>query len=205
MKQPSLWNDRKKLLPLVAGAVALSLFTACRAGENPVEVFKESGEPFVYNSLAASPVSATGLGYHEHAEGGTTIRLDELLDDYSPAGIAKRIDLCKEYRARIADAEVTRNKLAGDEFVSFAAIDYYINQTLVELEQVRGHEHNPNLYVELLGTALYTPLVHEYASKSERYGHVIARLQKVPAFLEQAKDNLKILSRCLDRGGSAGQ
>ena len=191
MKQPSLWNDRKKLLPLVAGAVALSLFTACRAGENPVEVFKESGEPFVYNSLAASPVSATGLGYHEHAEGGTTIRLDELLDDYSPAGIAKRIDLCKEYRARIADAEVTRNKLAGDEFVSFAAIDYYINQTLVELEQVRGHEHNPNLYVELLGTALYTPLVHEYASKSERYGHVIARLQKVPAFLEQAKDNLK--------------
>ena len=191
MKQPSLWKDRRKLLALTAGAVALSLLTACRAGENPVAVFKESSEPFVYNSLAASPVTATALGYHEHTEGETTIRLDELLDDYSPAGISKRIDLCKEYLARIAEAEVTRNKLAGEEFVSFAAIDYYINQTLVELEQVRGHEHNPNLYVELLGTALYTPLVHEYASKSERYGHVIARLQKVPAFLEQAKDNLK--------------
>ena len=77
MKQPSLWNDRKKLLALTAGAVALSLFTACRAGENPVAVFKESGEPFVYNSLAASPVTATALGYHEHTEGGRPDRNDD--------------------------------------------------------------------------------------------------------------------------------
>ena len=186
------------MLPLAAGAVVLFGASACSTRPNPVLVFKESSESFVYNSLALSPVAATALGYHEHvagggdaAQAGATIRLDELLDDYSPAGIAKRIDLCMRYRAQIAEGEMTRDDLAGEEFVSFASIDYYINQTLVELEQIKSHEHNPNLYVELIGTALYTPLVHEYASKSERYGHVIARLQKVPEFLGQAKQNLQ--------------
>ena len=197
MKQPILSNFRKKLLPLATGAVVLFGAGACSTRPDPVGVFKVSAEPFVYNSLALSPVAATALGYHEHVAGGeegqsgTTIRLDELLDDYSPAGIAKRIDLCKQYRAQIQEGQMTRNDLAGEEFVSFASIDYYIEQTLLELQQIRGHEHNPNLYVELLGTAFYTPLVHEYASKSERYGHVIARLQKVPAFLDQAKQNLQ--------------
>ncbi len=186
------------MLPLATGAAVLFAASACSTRPHPALVLKESSEPFVYNSLALSPVSATALGYHEHVAGGgeegqagTTIRLDELLDDYSPAGIAKRIDLCKQYRAQIAEGELTRNSLAGEEFVSYASIDYYIEQTLLELEQIRAHEHNPNLYLELLGTALYTPLVHEYASKSERYGHVIARLQKVPAFLDQAKQNLQ--------------
>ena len=197
MKQSISLLSRKKLM-LAAGAVVLFAAIACSTRPDPILVFKENSEPFVYNSLAASPVTATALGYHEHVEGadeegqgGTTIRLDELLDDYSPAGIAKRIDLCKQYRAQIAEGEMTRDDLAGEEFVSFASIEYYINQTLLELEQLRAHEHNPNLYVELLGTALYTPLVHEYAPKAERYGHVISRLQKAPAFLDQAKQNLQ--------------
>ena len=194
MKQPILSFSRKKLLPLLAGAVVLFTAIACDTRTPPVVVFKNSAEPFVYSSLALTPVSATALGYHEHVEGGeggATIRLDELLDDYSPAGITKRINLCKQYLAHIAEGETTKNHLMGEEFVSFGSIDYYIEQTLLELEKIRSHEHNPNLYVELIGTALYTPLVHEYASKAERYGHVIARLRKVPAFLDQAKQNLQ--------------
>ena len=194
IKQPTFSFSRKKLLPLLAGAVVLFAAIACSTRPDPILVFKESAEPFVYSSLALSPVSATALGYHEHVEGGeggTTIGLDELLDDYSPAGVAKRINLCKEHLAKLAEGQTTKNDLMGEEFVSFGSIEYYVEQTLLELEKIRSHEHNPNLYVELVGTALYTPLVHEYASKPERYGHVIARLQKVPAFLDQAKQNLQ--------------
>ena len=64
-------------------------------------------------------------------------------------------------------------------------------EPLFELEKERSHENNPTLYVELLGTSLHTLMVHEYAPAAERYRHLMARLQKFPAFLEQAKTNLK--------------
>ena len=65
---------------------------------------------------------------------------------------------------------------------------------LFELERERAHEHNPRIYIELLGTALHTLMVHEYAPAAERYRHLIGRLQKIPAFLDQARANLKASS-----------
>ena len=152
---------------------------------------------FPFQSLALTPIAATAAGYHEHVEGadeeglgGTKIALDEMLDDYSPAGVQKRVSFYKDFRKRLHDA-VEREKLAGDLWADYAVIDNHIARELVELERIRSHEHNPNLYVRLLGTALYTPLVHEYASKAERYQHIIARLDKIPGFIDQAKQNLQ--------------
>jgi uncharacterized protein (DUF885 family) len=66
-----------------------------------------------------------------------------------------------------------------------------LEKELFELEKERSHEHNPALYVELVGKALFVPLALEYAPKEDRYKHIIARLEKLPAFLEQAKKNLQ--------------
>ena len=41
-----------------------------------------------------------------------------------------------------------------------------------------------------MGNALFTPFVLEYATLEERYKHIIARLQKIPALLGQARQNL---------------
>ena len=46
------------------------------------------------------------------------------------------------------------------------------------------------MYVETLGNALFTPYVLEYAPKPDRIQHIIARLQKVPLYLDQAATNL---------------
>src|SRR5262249_35730596 len=48
-------------------------------------------------------------------------------------------------------------------------------------------KHNPTVYVELAGNALFTPSVLEYAPKEKRFGHIIKRLEKLPALFEQAK------------------
>ena len=55
---------------------------------------------------------------------------------------------------------------------------------------IQSYRHNPTVYVELIGNALFNPLVLEYAPKPERMRDIIARTQKIPAFLDQAKANL---------------
>src|ERR1019366_5442022 len=52
-------------------------------------------------------------------------------------------------------------------------------------------QHSPQSYVELLGSALFNPFVLESAPKPERFGHIIARLQKIPAFCEVATRQLR--------------
>jgi uncharacterized protein (DUF885 family) len=46
------------------------------------------------------------------------------------------------------------------------------------------------LYVELVGNALYTPFVLNYAPLEARFRHIIKRLEKIPALVDQAKANL---------------
>ena len=46
------------------------------------------------------------------------------------------------------------------------------------------------MYVETLGNALFAPFVLEYAPKPERIRQIIARLQKVNLYLDQASTNL---------------
>ena len=173
IERPILWNLRKKLLPLVAGAVVLFAASACSTRPDPALVLKESSEPFVYNSLALSPVSATALGYHEHVAGGgeegqagTTIRLDELLDDYSPAGIAKRIDLCKQYRAQIAE-QITM----GSEILKSTA------------RKIRKLHDNKILAGFAGSTADALSLFSRFEDKLQQYGGNLSR-----AAVELAKD-----------------
>ena len=185
-----------KLRLLVIGILVLAVTNAC-ATKEPQKDFEAAATDFPFQALALTPIAATAAGYHEHIEGadeegqgGTKISLDELLDDYSAAGVQKRVRFYKDFRKRLHD-KVKRDELAGDAWADYGVVDNHIQRSLVELERIRSHEHNPNLYVQLLGTALYTPLVHEYASKAERYRHIIARLDKIPGFIDQAKQNLQ--------------
>ncbi len=189
----SMFKNRR--LAIVSAAL-LALFGACATEDPHEQILRGAAKTFMYEALAQSPVYATTLGYYVHkpAAGdaaGAEVRLDEMLDDLSADGIAKRLALLKEMQATLREKIDRAGKLKGHDFVDYGVLDNYVSRTLFELEKERAHEHNPVLYVELLGTALHTLMVHEYAPAAERYRHLIGRLQKAPAFLEQAKTNLK--------------
>ncbi|MDP9012227.1 MAG: DUF885 domain-containing protein [Pseudomonadota bacterium] len=141
-------------------------------------------EDFVYGSLALTPVNATAAGYHEHH--GSS--LDDALDDYSPAGIeawnhflatiAARIDAQSAKRLNAeqrADLDIMRDAVGGDR---------------LEFDEIQSYRHNPTLYVELVGNAVYTPYLLHFAPPAKRFHHIIERLKRIPAFLGQAKSNL---------------
>jgi uncharacterized protein (DUF885 family) len=142
-------------------------------------------DDFVFGSLALAPTNATGQGYHVHH--GTN--LDDLLDDYSPAGIAASKALVHDIEARIAKLDAA--SLDPEQRADIDMIRDALGASRLELDEVQGYRHNPTIYVELLGNGLYSPYVLHYAAAPERYRHIINRLNKVPELIRQAEANLQ--------------
>ncbi|HET8550182.1 MAG TPA: DUF885 domain-containing protein, partial [Bryobacteraceae bacterium] len=165
-------------------AVALTL-AGCTLTHTERESFAKLSEEFVYTTLANSPVLATQVGYHRHG----TLELDAALDDYSPEELGRQRRWLQELRLRLARSVDVRQLSPGDR-ADFDTISDQISLALLELETVQSYRHNPTLYVELIGNALYTPFVLEYSDKASRYRHIIARLEKIPELLRQARANL---------------
>ncbi len=141
-------------------------------------------QDFIYGTLALSPVNATSAGYHK--DNGTA--LDELLDDYSAQGIDKQRQFCKEIQGRAAAMDTA--KLDKEQKADLDIVKSNTGLCLLELDTVQNFKHNPTVYVELVGTALFTPYMLNYAPAEQRFDHITRRLEKVPALFEQAKANL---------------
>ncbi len=167
--------------------VLVCLVTVLAAGcaPPPAEVdFGQLEKDFVYSTLALSPVTATGAGYHQHQG----VVLDELLDDYSPAGLERKRRLYRDFEQRLGGLDAGR--LSAEEKADLAILNDQIGLGLLDLDTIQAYRHNPTVYVELIGTALFNCYVLDYAPRPERFRHIVARLEKVPALLEQARANL---------------
>ncbi|HXA67046.1 MAG TPA: DUF885 domain-containing protein [Bryobacteraceae bacterium] len=147
--------------------------------------FSKLSEDFVYGSLALSPVSSTAAGYHEYQG----IRLDEKLDDYSPGGIQDQRQFYSGFRERLA--LIKPETLAPEERADYQIVQNQVELALLDLNRIQSFRHNPTVYVELVGNALFNPFVLEYAPLETRYRHIIQRLFKIPELMQQAKANLR--------------
>jgi len=152
--------------------------------EKQIPDFSKLTEDFVYGSLALSPVSATQAGYHEHQG----VKLDEKLDDFSPSGI----EAARKFDAGFHDrlAAIDQQALSAEERADYQIIENAIELSLLDLQQIQSYRHNPTIYVELVGNALFSPFVLEYAPLDTRYRQIIRRLSQAPVLMDQAKMNL---------------
>ena len=199
---------------------ALILSAAAEAKTMSANKNSASGNPqflalcdqFVKDSLALSPVSASQAGYHKHSNRrtGKTRELDAELDDVSAAAFEHQRRFYQEWRARF-QKETPLASLNAEDAADYRLIDDQIALGLLELEKIQNYKHNPTVFVELLGNALFLPLTQEYASKQVRVGHVVSRVAQIPRFLDQAKSQLAdadavFISTAIDENlGNVGQ
>ena len=171
----------KRLSPLLF----LLCLTGCNSSSlNSADIFNKLTSDYVYGTLALSPVSATQNGYHTH-QGAS---MDEALDDNSAPAIAAQRVFLTGIQSRLAalDAKSLDKEQAADLEIMKSNIEL----SLLEIDSIQSYKHNPTGYVELAGSALFGPYVLNYAPKEQRFGHIIKRLEKMPALFEQAKTNL---------------
>ena len=157
---------------------------AAETGGSTARDFEKLTDDFTRGVLALSPVSATQAGYHEH----NGVTLDEDLDDYSAAGIEEQRRFYQEIQKHV-DA-LDAKSLDSEQQADLGIMRNNIGLTFLEFDTIQNYRHNPTVYVELAGNALYTPYVLNYAPAETRFRHIIARLGKIPALVEQAKVNL---------------
>jgi uncharacterized protein (DUF885 family) len=134
--------------------------------------------------LALAPVAATQTGYHEH----NGMPLDEMLDDYSPAGIENQRKFYEGIQSRV-DA-LNAASLDKEQQADLDIIKNQLKLQLLDLNTIQSFKHNPTIYVELAGNALFVPFILEYAPKEQRFRAIVKRLEKMPALFDQAKANL---------------
>jgi uncharacterized protein (DUF885 family) len=159
--------------------------TACSQAPSPAPQDSEKlVKDFIYGTLALSPVSATQAGYHQH-EGKV---LDDLLDDYSAPGLEQQRGFCKGIQDRASAMDAA--KLDKEQKADLETIKNNAGLCLLELNTIQSFKHNPTVYVELVGSALFPPYMLNYAPIEQRFEHITHRLEKVPALYEQAKANL---------------
>jgi uncharacterized protein (DUF885 family) len=165
----------------VAAILPILLIAAgCRNTAN----FSKLTEEFVYTTLSFSPAAATGVGLHEY-QGK---KLDDLLDDLSAAALDRQRRFYEKFSDRIG--KLKAESLSPEDAADLAIMEDQVALALLDLNLIHSHQHNPTIYVETLGNALFNPYVLEYAPKPARFRNIIARLQMVPLFLDQAGSNL---------------
>ena len=170
-------------LSALVALVALAFGSACNRLSPEDQVRKLSAD-FLTTSLAFSPSSATSSGYHEH-EG---VVLDELLDDFTKRGIEGERGFFNEEHVnadRMANLSLTPELKADLDVIRLQC-----EAALQELDTIQSYRHNPTVYVETLGNAIFAPSVLNYAPEDKRFAQITARIEKIPAFLDTAKQNL---------------
>jgi len=168
----------------IAAVAVLSLLVLTVAcSRNPAGLSQLSQE-FVDTTLSFSPSAATAAGLHQY-QGKN---LDDQLDDMSTAALARQQNFYQDFSNRLTKLDTT--KLSAEDRADLKILQDQTALALLDFTQIHTHLHNPVMYVETLGNALFSPFVLEYAPLEQRMQHIIARLQKVPLYLDQANTNL---------------
>jgi len=146
--------------------------------------FDKLTDDLLYGTLSLSPVTATQTGYHEH----NGVSLDEMLDDYSASGIDTQRKFYNDIQSRVNALNPT--SLDAEQRADLEIIKNQLQLAFLELDTIQNYKHNPTVYVEVAGSALFVPSILDYAPKEQRYRHIVKRLEKFPALFSQAKMNL---------------
>jgi uncharacterized protein (DUF885 family) len=121
----------------------------------------------------SNPSTATYTGLHQY---------DGELEDYSRAGIARRVAKLKQFEAAFAKLP------AGDDRDLLLSS---IRAGLLELETVRNWERNPDNYSSLITSSAFTLMARAFAPPEARLRSLISRERKMPSLLADARANLK--------------
>ncbi|MGH7740506.1 MAG: DUF885 domain-containing protein [Candidatus Eiseniibacteriota bacterium] len=157
-------------------ALALLIFArpVAASGLSPLE------DEYFEGWFSFHPQEATRLGVH---------RYDDRLLPVTAASVAAEAAWLHDFSRRLAALPVA--KLDYDDRIDRAALGARVDRQLLELEEVRGWEHNPNFYVNLVTSPVLALLQRNFASPCTRIRSAARRLRAVPEVLRGAEVNLK--------------
>jgi hypothetical protein len=143
----------------------------------PLPHFVDDYLSFLYE---AHPTAATFDGVHTH---------DDLLEDFARGQIERQRRDLGGFARRLA--AIRAESQAPEQRLDRAMLESDIRARLLEIEQTRNVERNPQLYADTLATSLASQVLFQYAPISERARRIVSKLRQVPSLITAAKANVK--------------
>ena len=125
------------------------------------------------------PTAGTSAGFH---------RYDTQLEDYSRAGVGAEIKALKQARGKIEG--FSASGLTAEQRSDRELVLHEIDGRLLELEQIRQWERNPDRYAGGITYSVFLIMSRNFAPPEERLRSVIARERQMPKVFEAARANL---------------
>ena len=163
----------------VAAALAGSL-AAGRAVDVHTQWNAVANAYFSQVYFVSNPTNGSYAGLHQY---------DRMLEDYSRAGIDRQVEAYQRFEKRVEDFNPAG--LSQEESADREIVLSNIRGTLLELENIRGWEKNPDDYSSGITNSAYVIMSRKYAPANTRLRSLIAREKLMPAVLMDARQNLK--------------
>jgi len=163
---------------LVAAAVVMAGVAPLPAHDEKLAAFFRE---YLDASLRLQPVNATQLGDH---------RYDHLMEDLTPEGRAKWLELDRRTLARLA-SEVPRDRLSPAGLVDFDILEKELRRSIWLAENFHPFEDDPRTYSGYLSDSVYTLLAQSSLPLDVNVSNAVARLQQIPRVVAAARQNLR--------------
>ncbi|MGE0446515.1 MAG: DUF885 domain-containing protein [Vicinamibacterales bacterium] len=146
----------------------------------PSEPFPHFVDDYLAYLHEVHPSNASLDGVHLH---------DDLLEDLSKSAVDAHVRALAGFSRRLH--QIDPALLSPSDRVDHAILAADVEGRMVDLEQVRGWEKNPQPYAEIIGTSIATQALFAYAPEAERARRVVSKLRQVPRLVDAARDNVK--------------
>lgn len=141
--------------------------------------FADLSKRYLDEAMRVSPISATQIGDH---------RFDAEVDDLSPAG---REASTAFYRRMLAELDAIEfAALSRENHVDALILKNTLEYGIWDAETLQSAVWDPQIYSGLAGGAIYSLMARDFAPMPERLVSATARMEKIPALLAQARENL---------------
>ena len=173
---PELDKRRSSVKGSVKTGKLLAAAEITSSAENNLSQLVDKFFDFRFKS---NPDSATVLGFHQY---------DALAPDMSKAGIKEQVEQLKLFQKQF-DA-LKAEALSAQSKIDLQLIKSQIKASLLDLEDIRSWEKNPDIYSSHSSSMIYDLMSRDFAPLSDRIKLVIAREKKIGEMLKAGKANL---------------
>lgn len=127
-----------------------------------------------------NPTQATSAGFHQY---------DSLLENYAEANKREQAAVLRRFLTQFEklDPRGLPAGAAADRELVIA----YIRSALLELEQIRTWQKNPDFYSSSVTSSIFAIMSRNFAPQEERLRSVTARERLIPRVFEEARANLQ--------------
>ncbi len=144
--------------------------------------FYRHADRYLEEMFRAYPTQATMAGFHRH---------DALLEDFTPAGVRRKVDLARKHQAALQ--AVDGAKLSVSARIDRDLVLRDLEASIFNLTELRPHERDPQFHVDILGSTFHflTLLPDDSPLWSDRLEAMRGRMQALPVFLRSTQESLQ--------------